>query len=758
MKSNKYNNIEMIKPELLEKKFAILREISSAIVVSDNINSITNLMLDLAISYCNAEKGSLMLVNEHGELNILTARGMDIQLMSTYKEKIGEGIAGTVAKNLMPVLVEDIDTDERFKEAKRDRYKTRSFISCPIISNNRLLGVLNINDKIGDEKYTENEFELLKIIANHAAIALDNALLMNQMRSKATELEELNKKLIETDLMKSEFIARLSHELRTPLNSVKGAIYYLQTMVDISSIQKKEFYDIITNETDNLITKVEKLLEYLMVEDETKVINKTIININDVIKELSESKSMTTLLTRKGIDLEIDGKETRQDIVGDKIMITQLFINLIEGLSHYLEKGDSITIKVEDDEYVTVTIEISRTMPDRIFPYLYEAKSIFMSDHHSELLKLHLARNVVDVHKWNLSCDNDNNKFRIILTIPRSMRQRVEAYINTSMDMFVDFISEMMEINMCSIMLNDELSNELTIKGARGLDDHIIKSTRIRMGDRISGWVALEGKPLLLEDIERDLHYDKKNIPQYNTNSLLCLPLKIDNRTIGVINLNNKRTSEPFELRDYYLAVVLCERVSQFIKRVYSGNYSDEEFKKFTSEFESLLAANKKYQKKKHKFPDLAVAIMDKLGMSDEDKKIAQYASMVYDLGLMLIDDRVLNKKELLDTEVRTLKVHPYNTVNLLNSFEFSEDVKKAILHHHERYDGTGYPDGLKGEDIPLIARVINVIDSYFAMISERPYGERYSKEKALIEIKMESGSKYDPYVVKAFEEIIDYR
>ncbi len=747
----------MIKPELLEKKFAILREISSAIVVSDNINSITNLMLDLAISYCNAEKGSLMLVNDKGELNILTARGMDIQLMSTYKEKIGEGIAGTVAKNLIPVLVEDIDKDDRFKGANRGRYKTRSFISCPIISNNRLLGVLNINDKIGDEKYTENEFELLKIIANHAAIALDNALLMSQMRSKAAELEELNKKLIETDVMKSEFIARLSHELRTPLNSVKGAIYYLQSMNDISRIQKKEFYDIITNETDSLITKVENLLEFLMGEDETKVVNKTIINISDVVRELSESKSIRTMLTRKGIELEVDGTDMGQDIVGDKIMITQLFINFIEGLSHYLERGDSISIKIEDDDYVTVIMEMSRTMPDRIFPYLYEAKSIFMSDHHAELLKLHLARNVVDIHKWKISCLNENNRFQITLTITRSLRQRVEAYINTSMDMFVEFIAEMMDLNTCSIMLNDELSNELTIKGARGLDDHIIKSTRIRMGDRISGWVALEGKPLLLEDIERDLHYDKKSIPQYNTNSLLCLPLKIDNRTIGVINLNNKRTSEPFELSDYYLAAVLSERVSEFIKRVSSGNYSDDEFKQFTSAFESLLIANKKYQKKKHIFPDMAVAIMEKLGMSDEDKNIAQYTSMIYDLGLMLIDDQVLSKKELLDTELRAIKVHPYNTVNLLNSFEFSEDVKKAILHHHERYDGTGYPDGLKGEKIPLIARVISVIDSYFAMISDRPYGERYSKERALIEIKKESGSKYDPDVVEAFEDVIDH-
>jgi HD-GYP domain-containing protein (c-di-GMP phosphodiesterase class II) len=146
---------------------------------------------------------------------------------------------------------------------------------------------------------------------------------------------------------------------------------------------------------------------------------------------------------------------------------------------------------------------------------------------------------------------------------------------------------------------------------------------------------------------------------------------------------------------------------------------------------------------------------MDNLRAEEEEKRKALYASMIYDLGLLLIDESILKKKTLLPSEIQALKIHPYITIGLLEKFEFSEDLKGAILHHHERYDGKGYPEGLKGSEIPLISRVLSVADSYCAMTSERIHRKSYTKEEALLEIKAGSGSIYDPEVVKAFEEVI---
>ncbi len=749
------DTIKNIVPELFEKKFSILQEISNIIVVTDNISAIANLMLDLSINYSDAEKGSLMLVNDRGELYILASRGIDIQLIRNYKVKIGEGIAGYVAKNRSPVLVENIDEDIRFRKLKRDRYKTKSFISCPIISKNKLLGVLNINDKKDDSLFTNDEFVLVKIIANQAAIALENAILVNQLKVKAAELEEMNRKLIETDAIKTEFFARVSHELRTPLNSIKGSIYYLEQSDKLTRTEQKEFYDIITNEAAKLISIVENQLDFLRLEDEARIISKTLINLSDILNEVLNSKILVNTLSRKNIKVNVDYGESISDIVGDRIKICQLFYNLIEGLSNFLESGDCIHITFTENDFLDVRLSLPRKLPETLKPYLFHSSQLFQTDQPEDKLKLYLARKIIEIHGWDLTAENVDNTFLVSLSIPKSKRQQMDASITTGIDLFLQYISEMLDINVCSIMLNDELTGELFIKSAKGLTEDIIKHTRIKPGDKISGWVALEGKPLLIDDIERDTRFGKINTPQYNTKSLLSVPLKIDNKIIGVLNLNNKKTAEPFTTCDLHIATVLGERVAHFLEKSYAHEYREEDFKQLMLSFDNLLNAEKKYPKKIDLFPKLMLLMMNELNVAEEVKQQALYISMIYDLGLMLIDESILNKKSLSSSELSSLKIHPYTTVGLLNGMEYSEEVQKAILHHHERYDGTGYPDGLKGEQIPFISRVLNVLDSFCAMVSKRPYRKEFTREDALQEIIKGSGSQYDPQIVSALNRIL---
>jgi hypothetical protein len=208
-------------------------------------------------------------------------------------------------------------------------------------------------------------------------------------------------------------------------------------------------------------------------------------------------------------------------------------------------------------------------------------------------------------------------------------------------------------------------------------------------------------------------------------------------------------------LQDLSVADILGARVSRLLERLNSDGHGDEGFSELTSSFDKLLQAGRRYHKKTGLFRDLIGKMMELLDTGEEERKMAVYASSIYDLGLMLMDDVVFDKGRLKPSDFASLRVHPFSTIELLNGFEFSPEVRKAILHHHEKYDGSGYPDGLAGNDIPAISRVLSVVDGYCSMVSKRPHRNELSEDDALAEIRKNSGTWYDPAVVGALEEAL---
>jgi putative two-component system response regulator len=139
--------------------------------------------------------------------------------------------------------------------------------------------------------------------------------------------------------------------------------------------------------------------------------------------------------------------------------------------------------------------------------------------------------------------------------------------------------------------------------------------------------------------------------------------------------------------------------------------------------------------------------IAQELRLSSQQKEDLQIATLLHDIGKVGLSNRLLQKTQLsLD-----IRLHPVKGVHLIEPLDFSHTITSAIRHHHERWDGNGYPDGLTGEDIPLLARIITLADSYDAMISDRPYRQALSLNKVQQEIEVNAGSQFDPRIVKIF-------
>jgi putative nucleotidyltransferase with HDIG domain len=205
----------------------------------------------------------------------------------------------------------------------------------------------------------------------------------------------------------------------------------------------------------------------------------------------------------------------------------------------------------------------------------------------------------------------------------------------------------------------------------------------------------------------------------------------------------------------------LTESRSAFFNMLRDLDFSYKELKKL---FESLILSfinaldAKSPWTKGHseRVTNYAIATAKEMGLKEKDIETLRTAALLHDIGKIGTYEVILDKPERLSIEELALvKMHPAKGEEILSPISQLKDILPIIRSHHERIDGKGYPDGLKGEEIPLLARIITVADSVDSMISERPYRPKLRIEDALSELKRCSGTQFDPQVVEAFSKAV---
>jgi PAS domain S-box-containing protein/putative nucleotidyltransferase with HDIG domain len=184
------------------------------------------------------------------------------------------------------------------------------------------------------------------------------------------------------------------------------------------------------------------------------------------------------------------------------------------------------------------------------------------------------------------------------------------------------------------------------------------------------------------------------------------------------------------------------------LKRLYEG---------LISSFISALDAKSAWTKgHSERVTNYAISIAKEMGLEDKDIETLRTAALLHDIGKLGTYDVILDKPEdLTDEEINLIKLHPVKGEEILRPISQLKDILPIIRSHHEKIDGTGYPDGLKNGDIPFLARIIAVADTFDSMTSDRPYRPKASKEAAISELKKYSGTQFDFVVVEAFSNTI---
>lgn len=321
----------------------------------------------------------------------------------------------------------------------------------------------------------------------------------------------------------------------------------------------------------------------------------------------------------------------------------------------------------------------------------------------------------------------------------------------------VEKVTSLLNLEICSILLWNNEKEELSIKCAQGLSDDIIRTTRIKKNDAISGWVFEKNTPLFITDIEDDPRFKKRSQEKYYTRSLISVPLSRENNVIGIININNKKTKKPFSKDDFNLlkeiaieATIAIENATLYKK------LQDTHLRTITALTAAIDAKDHYTRHHSEQVTKYAIAIATKMQLASSEIETIKQAGQLHDIGKIGIPDYILTKPGKLNAqEWREVKLHPIRGEEILEPLNYLKKVIKIIKQHHEHYNGAGYPAGKKGTDIELGARIMTIADAFDAMTSERPYRKKLSVVSAIEELERNKGTQFDPEIVDVFISVL---
>jgi HD-GYP domain-containing protein (c-di-GMP phosphodiesterase class II) len=322
--------------------------------------------------------------------------------------------------------------------------------------------------------------------------------------------------------------------------------------------------------------------------------------------------------------------------------------------------------------------------------------------------------------------------------------------------LLVRMVADFMQCKIVSVMLLSDERTELYIQVAYGLDESVVKKSVSRVGEGIAGRVAATGRALLIENVEDLDDRNAPNHPQYETNSLLSVPLMMNGEIVGVINCNNKTSGEGFFPDDLSLLLTLTEKVTYSLSRALRFEDSRNELQKTVSALQALVDLQSTDTQPKRRMVRYAMELGRRLGLTRKQILGLQYACVVHDVGMVNVDWEILKKPGPLNNEERELiRQHPADGVELVSPFLGPDEIDEAIRYHHERVDGKGYPNGLSGDHIPLAARIVAIVDAFDSMTSTRAYRPARVAADAAAELIKEAGTQFDPEIVRLFIDIL---
>jgi PAS domain S-box-containing protein len=351
--------------------------------------------------------------------------------------------------------------------------------------------------------------------------------------------------------------------------------------------------------------------------------------------------------------------------------------------------------------------------------------------------------------------------------------RKIDATITGNMKLdeslleILGYIKSGLDVDAATIILYDDEKKVLTSEQGVGFESEIRSEIEKDLDNKFAGDVARERKPVFIREIEFTEAYDDKypiDIQQEGITSYYGLPLIAKGKLEGVLQLFNRKPIEPDE--DWIeFADALAGQAAVALNNISLFNNMEEANKSLIQAYDATIEGwahalelrDQETEGHSRRVVDLTLKIAKRFGFNENDLQNIRRGVLLHDIGKMGIPDEILRKPgPLSEKEWDMMHQHPIFAYDMLKGIEYLEPALRIPHYHHERWDGSGYPEGLQGDEIPLEARIFAVVDIWDALLSDRYYRDAWSRGKTLRYIKNEAGKLLDPEVVAVFLEFVE--
>ncbi len=661
-----------------------------------------------------AEKGSILLLEADGRLRIRALNGYSDPRLKEFTFAGDSGYSARAARERRPLLIANVraDPEIRYDGEIEEARQIHSAIAVPLRIQERVIGVLSL-DSTQKEAFTQEDLNHLVSFASPAALVIENARLFEDTQARLRELEAIQS--LSTALRRAhtvrEMLPILIRDAAQAVEADAGSIYLWEEAGD----------------------------EW--------------VSQGWITAEGNWVPASGELRHRRGEGLTGQVGESGQPYITTDWRADPTNQPLPSELEFLQRLTSGISLPLKAEARVVGVMHLAYTT-SHTFTHAQQRLLTAIAD---------MAGNAIQRARLHEETQRRLEQLQSLQAIDQAITASLD--LRLSLNILLERAAAVLRADALGILLYNSNTMDLEYAAGRGFETRLYEHCRLRLGEGQAGRAALERSLVVVPDLSACdppfVHVELRQGERFV--SYAAAPLFAKGQLKGVLDVFFRR---PFRADGEWLR--LCETLAgqaaiaidnaqlfEGLQRSHLelGLAYDEAIEGWSR---ALDLRDKETEGHTQRVTELTLKLARAMGLTNSELVHIRRGALLHDIGKMGVPDSILLKPgPLSEEEWAIMRRHPQFAYEMLSPIDYLRPALDIPHCHHERWDGTGYPQGLKGEQIPLPARLFAVVDVYDALTSDRPYRVAWPKEKALEYIRRQSGAHFDPQVVEKFMELI---